>query len=943
MLDDQSNIFAEKNKQLNTAYKSLQRVEARCVSLNEVTREYLTRGDLTESLELLVAKAAEFAAALGGRFLHCSIENGGVRVTAVSKMCWADPLVVIEDPVVQVAFDEYAQLLMQATGQLLVEALEDNKTLILNKEQDLSTQNIPLPTGHPEIESLMLTPVSIAGKMLGVIALVNCPGGFAAEDEVGLEAFAAKAALLIHADSREIARAAAEETARLRSVFLANMSHELRTPLNIIIGMNQLLQGTENSKIQQDYLEKIGFSARQLLALVEDVLDLSMISEGQKMTLKETSFFPEELFYSVSQLLAFRQGDRKVELHVDVSREIPSTLIGDSLRLTQVLNNLLSNALKFTPQGTATLRVTLVEKTEDQAILGFCISDTGIGMSEEQLEAVFQPFVQADHTLIRKQDGSGLGLSISQQLCQLMGGKIFVDSRLGQGSLFRFELPFKVDSTNDLKMKPMQPVPSLCGMSVLIANSCPVCCDILSQILEEMQFKVDLSTSASGAMMLLNTAKEQFLPYQLVLVGQFLEEMTGLEFMQQLGGSDFPGMQKILLVNPADLADFSLQTKPHELADLVLTPVCPSDLFDTIISFFGFSSNRQDSTTDLSVHWKQTKVLLVDDNEMGRQVTRALLENIGIEVFEAKNGVEAIERVKADIFDLVLMDVQMPVLDGLSAARAIRALDKENIEGLPIIAVTAHAFAEHQAESLEAGMNDHLTKPINLETLYGMLQNWLPENKQQRVSDVAPTDSFEYADLAATLPGVDVNAGIQRVNGDRHLYINLLKKYIDQFSETETELHKELKLKQQEDAVRRIHTLKGVAGSLGVTALYKLAGELEGQLGKGEKLSALEGMVAQHNQFLAALKNLPERDQASTKSDKLHGSDSELQTILEQILSPLESLQVQNIKQLLEQIQKKAWSEKYSDQLVRLEEQVDRYQFSLATELVQNLLFEVRS
>ena len=943
MLDEQSSLFAEKNRQLNTAYKSLQRVEARCLSLSEVIREYLTRGDLTQSLELLVAKAAEFAAALGGRFLYCSIENGGVRVTAVSKMCWADPATVIEDPTVQVAFDEYAQLLMQATGQLLVETLEENKTLIFNKEQYLSSRDVPLPIGHPEIESLMLTPVSIAGKILGVIALANCPGGFAAEDGVGLEAFAAKAALLIHADSREIACAAAEETARVRSVFLANMSHELRTPLNIIIGMNQLLQGMENSKIQQDYLEKIGFSAEQLLALVEDVLDLSKISEGQKLTLKETSFSPEELFYSVSQLLAFRQGDRKVELHVDVSREIPSTLIGDSLRLTQVLNNLLSNALKFTPQGTVTLRVTVVGQTEDQAILNFCVSDTGIGMREEQLETVFQPFVQADHTPIRKQDGSGLGLSISQQLCQLMGGHIFVDSRLGQGSVFCFELPFKVDSTNDLKKKPLQLAPGLCGTSVLIANSCPVCCDILSQMLEEMQFKVDLITSASGAMKLLNTAKEQFLPYQLVLVGQFLEEMSGLEFTQQLGKSDFPGMQKFLLVNPADLANFSLQMKPLGLAELVLTPVRPSDLFETIISSFGFSPNRQDSTTDLSIHWKQTKVLLVDDNEMGRQVTRALLENISIEVSEAKNGVEAIEMVKADTFDLVLMDVQMPVLDGLSATREIRTLNKENIEDLPIIAVTAHAFAEHRAESLEAGMNDHLTKPINLETLYGMLQNWLPENKQQRVGDVAPTDSFEYADLEATLPGVDVYAGIHRVAGDRHLYINLLKKYIDQFSETETELHKELEFRQQEDAVRRVHTLKGVAGSLGVTALYKLAGELEGQLVKGEKLSALEEMLAQHNQFLTALQNLPELDQASTKIDKLHGTDSELQAILEQILPPLESLQVQDIKKLLEQIQRKTWSDKYRDQLVRLEEYVDRYQFNLAIELVQNLLFEVRS
>ena len=771
--------------------------------------------------------------------------------------------------------------------------------------------------------------------MPGVVAQANCPDGFDAGDEKGMEAFAAEAALLILADSREIARSTAEETARLRTTFLANMSHKLSTPLHIIIGMNKRLQEMDPSAEQITYRETIGFSAQQLLELITDILDLAKISEGKKLTLKDASFQPEELFYGIIQLLAFRPDNRKVELHADISLDIPPYIIGDTLRLTQILNNLLSNALKFTPQGSVIFKVVPLEKTSKQVTLGFSIIDTGIGITTEQMAKVFQPFVQVDDSPIREHSGSGLGLAISRQLCRLMGGELSVESTPGQGSSFHFELPFKVDLTMVQEKKSPQPHANLQGLSVLVVNSCPACCKILPPMLEAMQFKVDSVTSSSRALMMLNDAMEQGYPYPFVLIGLFLDEMTGQEFIELLQKQDYPGLKKILLANPADIAELFEQAATLGSTEVVSIPASPADLLKVMNNMI---SGLESSNFPPAAYWQKTKVLLTDDNEMGRELGRVLLENVGIDVYEAKNGLEAIDLVEQEDFDLVLMDIQMPVLDGLSAARAIRNLEKKGIENLPIIAMTAYSFDEHRAESLAAGMNGHITKPIELETLYAELQRWLPENKRLELNVSTSIDSYDHSDLETALPGIDVKAGIHRVVGNRQLYIDLLKKYVDQYSVTETELLHELDLKQYDELTLRIHTLKGIAGSLGARHLHELAGEVEEQLSKKKQPFALKQMFEEHRRFLGLLKNLPELNQSIAEMNKATGSRNELQSILELMLPPLRNLQAHGVKPLLIKIQEKIWPEEYRDSLLQLEDLAGRYQFNLASEIVKKLL-----
>lgn len=342
---------------------------------------------------------------------------------------------------------------------------------------------------------------------------------------------------------------------------------------------------------------------------------------------------------------------------------------------------------------------------------------------------------------------------------------------------------------------------------------------------------------------------------------------------------------------------------------------------------------------------QQARILVADDNDMGREMLRALLENIGIEVHEAKNGLEAVDRVENEEFDLVLMDVQMPVLDGQSAARAIRALDKENIENLPIIAMTAHTLDEHRVESLAAGMNDHLTKPVNLKILYAMLQNWLPPQKQQLkqplANEAVPKEVSEFTELQAAFPGVDVKGGVRRVAGDDLLYVELLNKYLNQFSNTDRELRKALALEDNKEAIRCVHSLRGVAGNLGVTALYEKASQLEKQLTKGQKISAVEEMVEEHNRFLALVQNYLALNQPSTVKDKSSGSESELQTLLEQLLPFLQAMRPQAAKPLLAKIDEKNWLDKYQHQLTEMVDHIENYQFNSATELAQNLLLSI--
>ena len=341
---------------------------------------------------------------------------------------------------------------------------------------------------------------------------------------------------------------------------------------------------------------------------------------------------------------------------------------------------------------------------------------------------------------------------------------------------------------------------------------------------------------------------------------------------------------------------------------------------------------------DMSQNYQHARVLVVDDNDMNRQTLRTMLEHVGVQVSEAKHGIDAVNRVDAEEFDLVLMDIQMPVLDGRSAARAIRNLDKDYCANLPIIAMTAYAFDEHRLESLSAGMNGHLAKPIELEILYAELQRWLPGEKQQLDSQVFSLENVDYSDLEAALPGVDVKAGISRVVGKRQIYLELLEKFVTQFSSFAADLHQKLTDGEQKEAIRCAHTLKGVAGGVGATQLQNLAGQLEEQLTRQQLPTILPEVIQVLSPLLIAINSLPELNCQESTQDKLPGTAVELREIFTQLLVPLKSFQIQKVKQQLEQLKEKQWPAESADSLQQLEKFIEQYQFNPAVKLVESLL-----
>ncbi len=337
---------------------------------------------------------------------------------------------------------------------------------------------------------------------------------------------------------------------------------------------------------------------------------------------------------------------------------------------------------------------------------------------------------------------------------------------------------------------------------------------------------------------------------------------------------------------------------------------------------------------------QQPRILLVDDNDMAREMVRALLESAGIDVVEADNGLDAIDMVAAEEFDLVLMDVQMPGLDGRSATREIRNLDCTYSKTLPIVAMTANSFSEFRVESLAAGMNGHIGKPIDLQVLYTELKRWLPQGKHHQFDALLSPKKTDCTALAKMLPRVDVEAGMRRIAGDQQLYLNLLHRFVDQFSPLEADLLAILDRGEKTDMVRYIHTLKGVAGGLGATMLQKLAGQLESQFSQSEPPSMLDRVIQEHNYLLAEIKGVLNRREQTVVKAKFSGDEDELIAIFEHLQEPLLTLQVQQVQKLFEPVKIKEWPQKYHEKLNKLEELIEQYQFVLAANLIESFLAE---
>jgi CheY-like chemotaxis protein len=643
---------------------------------------------------------------------------------------------------------------------------------------------------------------------------------------------------------RKRAEKKAEEATKAKSDFLANMSHEIRTPMNAIIGMAHLALKTDLTAKQYDYLKKVDISAKSLLGIINDILDFSKIEAG-KLDMESVDFQLEDALDNISTLVGIKTQGKGLELLFKTDPSVPTALVGDPLRLGQILINLSNNAVKFTDAGEIVISTELVKKDDTQATLKFSVRDTGIGMTAEQAAKLFQPFAQADSSTTRKYGGTGLGLTISKRLAEMMGGEIWVESESGQGSAFSFTANLGLGK--DKAKKRFRPSPDLRGMKVLVVDDNATSRSILQEMLESFSFEVTLAASGEEGLTELESAEEDK-PFDLVVMDWKMPGMDGIEASKRI--KKHTGLSKIppiVLVTAYGREEVMQQAEEVGLEGFLLKPVSPSMLFDATMQAFGEAApeisritQRKEQKAEALKHIQGARLLLVEDNEINQQVAREILEGAGLKITLANDGQEAVNAVKENEYDAVLMDIQMPVMDGYTATKTIRkwecGMGNEGKDPIPIIAMTAHAMAGDEDKSLEAGMNGHVAKPIDPDQLFGTLQKWIQPSEerlqvqQPEVPVVRPESDAavpEEDGLPESLPGFDLSDGLKRLQGNKRLYRKLLLNFATDYNGVANEIREALDAEDFEGAHSLVHNLKGLAGNLSAAALQAAAVNLE--------------------------------------------------------------------------------------------------------------------